>query len=314
MGYTTSPLRYPGGKTRLANFIKQIIIANELTDGDYVEPYAGGAGIAWSLLFQDYVKRVHINDINRPVYAFWHSVFEETDGLCRLIRDTSVTMKSWHQQRAIYDRPKGHSILEVGFSAFFLNRTNRSGIIWGGVIGGKSQAGKWKLNARYNKRNLIKRIEKIAQYADRVRLYRKDAAEFIKQVVPRLSAQSLVYLDPPYYCKGAGLYEDYYTHEDHVTIAKLVAKSINQKWMVTYDDTPKIRDLYSEYEHLVYQLSYSAADRYSGSEVMFFCPTLIIPKVESPLGIKAPKNPRPIHALPNNGVQPTASRATRHSK
>jgi DNA adenine methylase len=245
----------------------------------------------WSLLFEGYVQNVHLNDINKPVYAFWHSVFHGTDELCRLVRDTPVSMETWHCQRAIYTSPEQHSNLEVGFSAFFLNRTNRSGIIWGGVIGGKSQAGKWKLDARYNKSDLICRIEKIAKYAGQVKLYKMDADQFVKEVIPNLPIQSLIYLDPPYYQKGAGLYEDYYRPEDHMALAVVVASLTQQKWIVSYDDTVETRALYSRYRRLVYQLSYSAADRYSGSEAMFFCPSLEIPHVERPLGMKAPKGP-----------------------
>ncbi len=297
MGYTTSPLRYPGGKTRLANFIKHVVIANDMLNGDYIEPFAGGAGIAWSLLFQDYVSCVHINDLNNAVYAFWRSTFEDTEGLCRLINDTPVTMETWNQQRSIQANPELHSTLDVGFSAFFLNRTNRSGIMWGGVIGGKRQGGKWKLDARFNKEGLVKRIERIAHYKERVKLYNEDALDFVSKVLPALPGKSLVYLDPPYYMKGADLYENHYVHQDHVAVAKAIV-SITQKWIVSYDDVPDIRKLYDGHRQLIYRLSYSAADRYSGAEVMYLCPEIVVPKVESPIGLKAPKSP-PRHRLPD---------------
>lgn len=288
MGYTTSPLRYPGGKTRLSNFIKQIILDNDLLDGDYVEVYAGGAGIAWSLLFDGYVDTVHINDINKAVFSFWFSVFNQTDDLCRLIKDTPVTMETWHQQKSIQSNSANSSSLELGFSTFFLNRTNRSGIIWAGVIGGKNQEGNYKLDARYNKANLIGRIEKIALYRNHVNIYALDAIKFIKSVLPNISERSLLYLDPPYYQKGAGLYEHHYVHDDHVAVAKAML-DVKQKWIISYDNTPEVQGIYNGYKNTIYQISYSTAKRYSGSEIIFFSPNMNILNHESPLLFKEPQ-------------------------
>lgn len=287
MGHITSPLRYPGGKTRLASFIKQIIIDNDLLGGDYVEVYAGGAGIAWSLLFDGYVAKVHINDLNKSIWAFWHSVLNDTDNLCRLIRDTPVTIETWNAQKHIQRNPSGKSNLELGFSTFFLNRTNRSGIILGGAIGGKKQDGAYKLDARYKKDDLIKRIEEIAKYKKKILLYRKNALDFIQSHIPKLPLKSLIYLDPPYYCKGAYLYENHYNHTDHVAIANAV-RGIKQKWVMSYDNTPEIQTMYSLYKKIIYELSYSAANRYKGSEVVFTSPTISDITNKSPLLYKKP--------------------------
>ncbi len=284
MRYVT-PLRYPGGKSKLANFMKLVFGANNLIGSHYIEPYAGGASVAFHLLFHDFATHIHINDLSRSVYAFWWSVLEDTDNLCRLICDTPVTMKSWHRQKAIQENSAVYSTLELGFSTFFLNRTNRSGIITGGVIGGKKQDGDWSLDARYNGPALISRIEKIAQYKDQITLYNQDAAEFITKIIPKLPEKSLIYLDPPYYSKGRRLYENHYRCDDHVAIANCVAR-IKQKWIVSYDDTPEVRKLYPGYSKLPYKLSYSANDRHKGSEIMFFCDGLVIPTVENPTGIK----------------------------
>jgi len=288
MGHTPSPLRYPGGKIRLANFMKQIMVENDLLNGEYVEPYAGGAGIAWSLLFDSYVSVVHINDINKSLSAFWNSVFNETESLCQLIQDTPVTIQSWHKQKSIQKDPSKASTLELGFSTFFLNRTNRSGIILGGIIGGKDQDGVYKLDARYNKEKLIRRIEKIASYKNKVRLYNSDALDFISSILPTIPERSLIYLDPPYYKKGANLYEDHYKHNDHVAIARSI-QNITQNWIISYDNTPEIQSIYDGYEKVIYELSYSTAKRYSGAEVIFFSPKLSISKNQSPLLFDEPQ-------------------------
>jgi DNA adenine methylase len=268
--FYTSPLRYPGGKGMLSKFIKSIITENNLFDGHYVELYAGGAGIAWSLLFEEYVRIVHINDINKSLYKFWKSVLENTEELCRKIHDTPVTIKEWYRQKEIQRHPYKHSDIDLGFSTFFLNRTNRSGILCGGVIGGKNQQGKWKINARFNKKDLIDRIKRIARYKERVRIYNLDAEIYIKKVLPKLSKKTLVFIDPPYYVKGKGLYEDHYSHSDHVNVAKLVLRQIKHPWIVSYDAAPEIIALYKKVYSVRYNMSYSAQEHYTGSEVMFF--------------------------------------------
>ncbi len=271
-----SPLRYPGGKGVLAPFMKAVVCQNQLHDGHYAELYAGGAGIAWSLLFEEYVRHVHINDLSRAIIAFWRSVCEHTDALCGLVSDTSVTLDEWHRQRYVQANFESYSVLEYGFSTFFLNRTNRSGILKGGVIGGKAQSGKWTIDVRFNKADLIARIQRIARYSDRIHIYNCDSAQFIQQKLPLLPQNTLVYLDPPYFVKGAGLYENHYTQRDHAEIACLVS-GIKQPWLVSYDNVPQIVELYSDYRCITYDLSYSAQTQRVGSEVIFFSDRLVVP-------------------------------------
>jgi DNA adenine methylase len=284
MRYLT-PLRYPGGKSKLANFMRLVFEENNLVNGHYVEPYAGGAGIALHLLFSGYASHIHINDLNQSIYAFWQVVLEDTDDICRLICDTPVNIDNWFRQKEVQVHPERHSTLELGFSTFFLNRTNWSGIISGGVIGGKNQDGPWKLDARYNKTSLISRIEKISRFSNNITIYNQDAAEFIAKIIPILPLQSVVYLDPPYYTKGSGLYENHYSFDDHLTISNLVC-DIHQNWIISYDDTPEIRGMYQRYRNLPYQLNYSAADRYKGAEIMFFSDNLLIPTIDNPAQVK----------------------------
>jgi len=269
----------------LANFAKLVVSLNRLLNGHYVEIYAGGASIAWTLLFDEYVQHIHINDLNNSIYAFWKSVLEYTDDLCKLIKDTPITIKERERQKNIQLDPAKHSLLELGFSTFFLNRTNRSGILRGGVIGGKAQNGKWKIDARFNKADLIARIQRIARYSSRISLYNEDASKFIGLLLPNLPRRSLVYLDPPYYSKGDGLYENHYSHEDHVRIASLVGQ-IKQPWIVSYDNTIPIVNLYQQFRNMKYDLSYSAQDRYAGQEIMFFSDDLVIPDIQNPTHIK----------------------------
>jgi DNA adenine methylase len=246
------------------------------------EVYAGGASVALSLLFEEYASHIHINDLNRSVAAFWRVVLADPDALCRLIRSAPATMTEWRRQKAIQAAPNPDD-LDLAFSTFYLNRTARSGIISGGVIGGQDQTGPWKLDARLNREDLIRRIERIGRFAGRITLTSLDAADYLRTQLP-LVPRPFVYLDPPYFTKGEGLYENFYKYKNHVEIAELV-RGMKSEWLVSYHNQPEVGRLYSGYRRRTYSLSYSAADRYQGSEVMFFSPGLTIPRVASPARI-----------------------------
>ena len=286
MNLNATPLRYPGGKGKLTNFMRRVFEENDLLDGHYAEPYAGGAGLALNLLMLGYVSHIHLNDISPSVFAFWHSVVHSPDKLCRMIRDAKLNMDEWQKQKQIQRAPQKHDSLKLGFSTFFLNRTNRSGILTGGVIGGNDQSGNWKIDARFNKKDLIQRIEKIAMYRGRIHLYNLDAAKLITEILPTLPKKSLVYLDPPYYVKADRLYVNFYKEKDHQMIAGLV-KKITLPWIVSYDHMPAISSMYKSFRTITYGMDYSAAKCYQGSEVMFFSRRMIIPRVKNPLSLEA---------------------------
>ncbi|MGY8681530.1 DNA adenine methylase [Bradyrhizobium sp. UFLA05-153] len=281
-----TPLRYPGGKGKLASFVKAVIKENGLFDGEYVEPYAGGAAVALELLFHDYVSSIHVNDLSRPVFAFWNSVLNDTERLCKLIKDTPLTMREWDRQRFIFSNANRYGDLRLGFATFFLNRTNRSGILNGGVIGGRDQAGPWKIDARFNKDGLMERIESIAKMRKRINLTSMDACTFLRSKANDWPPKTLVYLDPPYFAKGRDLYYDYYHPSDHAQVAAEVPKTLGHKhWIVSYDNVPTVRTLYSSYQQLVYRIGYSARDSREGMEIMFFSDSLKVPKLVGPISL-----------------------------
>lgn len=274
-----TPLRYPGGKARFAPFIAKLMCCNDLNGGHYFEPYAGGAGVALELLFDGIVNEIHINDADPAVYDFWKAATRHTDEMIDRVATEPVDIESWHRWRAVVNGQIAASLPERGFATLFLNRTNRSGILKGGVIGGKNQSGEYKLDARFLRSQLCDRLWRIGQHADRINVYGEDALALLNRCKNFLPSQSLIYLDPPYYVKGQGLYRNFYNHEDHVAIAELVMRrSFPRNWMVSYDDVPAIRSMYRGSKVRGYGLHYTAQKRYEGTEVMFFSEGLRVPR------------------------------------
>tara|TARA_R110002072_G_scaffold128803_2_gene266885 strand:- start:94 stop:978 length:885 start_codon:yes stop_codon:yes gene_type:complete len=265
-----SPLRYPGGKNKLSRYLKKVIEQNELIGSDYIEPFAGGSGVALSLLLSEYVRDIHIYDLDIGVYSFWNSVKCSNDQLCELIQKTPVNIETWLRFREEYSNPEGLSELELGFRAFYLNRTNRSGILKAGVIGGINQDGNYKIDARFKKDNLIKRIRKIGLYSSRINVYNLHIDEFLTEEVPKLSQHCFIYFDPPYYEKADGLYQNHFKHQDHESLSLQIRSIVDHDWVVSYDNVAPILDLYKGVDYEIFGINYSADSHYKGSEVMFF--------------------------------------------
>lgn len=280
MTRSASPLRYPGGKACLFNLATDFLRVNSLHQRNYVEPYSGGCGLALSLLFSGHVTHVHLNDLDRAIWAFWKSVLDHTDDLVELIRTTDVTMGEWQRQRAVQFRKVDADILELGFSTFFLNRTNRSGIIHsGGVIGGKEQKGEWKLDCRYNKEDLIKRIRRVSSYKNRISIYNEDAEVFISRIGINIPLTSVMYVDPPYYEKGSKLYKNSYRNSDHERIAQCLY-DLRNPWFLTYDNVAPIRDLYRNFASVELDIGYSVQTKRRGSEILVASNGLRLPVEE----------------------------------
>jgi len=265
-----SPLRYPGGKAKLTRYIAELLRLNSPKKTHYIEPFCGGAGIGISLLANGHISHLHLNDYDRAIYAFWHSVKFQNEKLCLRIANTDINMESWASQKDVLSNKSSADFLDLGFATFFLNRTNRSGILGGGVIGGREQKGIWKLNARFNKETLIQRIKLIGQLSEKISITNCEARNYINKQLPSLHSSSLVYFDPPYFHKGASLYMNAFKNNDHALLAKDIQNKVNQNWVVSYDNTAEIIGLYSKCEQETFSLTYSAQNHYRGSEVMIF--------------------------------------------
>ena len=279
MTNAASPLRYPGGKSVLYDLVSRILRDNRLERGHYVEPYAGGCGLALSLMYGGHVSDIHVNDLDISIWSFWDSVLNRTDELIHLVEKTAVTISEWQKQREIFRaaESRGDS-LRLGFATFFLNRTNRSGVIKGaGVIGGLEQKGNYKIDCRFNRSDLVRRIRRVAKYKGRIHLYGLDAIPFMQSTQATLPKNTFFCVDPPYFNKGSSLYTNFYGPEEHKDVAKAVLR-LRFPWIVTYDDTEQIEALYRKRRQFSFDINYSIQTKRIGSELLIASKGLRLPE------------------------------------
>lgn len=266
-----SPLRYPGGKACLAGFLADVIDLNGLRDCTYYEPYAGGAGAALTLLRDEVVSEVFINDADPRVHAFWHAALTESSRFVNRVLTTPLSIEEWYRQQAICKQPKSHARFDVGFAAFYMNRCNRSGVLTGaGPIGGFEQQGDWRLDVRFNRESLVERIQTLATMKDQIHLTHLDAIDFLKSNLPRGKRRSgvFVYLDPPYVQKGQRLYLNAYVEKDHRQLARYITRQPTLHWLMSYDDADLVRELYSEQQLSSQPIRYSLQDKRTANELI----------------------------------------------
>lgn len=263
-----SPFRYPGGKGKLAPFVSLLIEKSGIKDCTYIEPFAGGAGVALYLLLEQKVSDIVVNDFDKAIYSAWKAILEETDRFTELINCIPITLDEWKRQKEIYLNKNKKYSFELGFATFYLNRTNRSGILNAGPIGGYDQKGNYLIDARFNREALIDKIRNIKEHRPHIHLYNKDIVSFITSYLPKYQDKAFVYFDPPYYNKGEELYRNFFTANDHLNLAKQIS-NLKCCWMVTYDDVDEICKIYSQFDCKRFDLTYSLANSGKKSEIMF---------------------------------------------
>lgn len=276
----SSPFRYPGGKTRLASNLLDAIEKNFEQNEKIVlvEPYAGGAGASLALLIGGHVEKITINDLDKAIYTFWKVAVSGADYLIRRIRRTEITIEEWKKQKAIFSSTTNEK--KLAFATLFLNRTNRSGIMNGGPIGGMNQSGQWKVGARFTKRTIIERLEKIKEFQNKIEVCNLDGIELLRKLEQRKNAnQHFIFLDPPYFQKGQSLYLNHYNKKDHEELSEFLEKSSFKKWIMTYDDVPYINNLYAKMRTRGFTIQHNAYKSKIGREVMIFPRDFVLAKI-----------------------------------
>jgi len=281
----SNPLRYPGSKSSLTDYIATIIEENLLSGCTIYEPYAGSASVSFEMLIRGFALQAVLVERDPLIYAFWKSVFDNTEDLCNKISKLDITIQTWKSfqlYREISD-PKEHDILELGLAGLFFNRTNFSGIIGAGPIGGQNQSSDYSIDCRFNKTRIVRQINEISQFREKVTVIFGDALEFMQNEEEKINnGFSFVYIDPPYYAQGKKLYRYYYDDSSHKKLASYIL-SKEFPWLISYDDHPKIKILYANRASQPIYLDYSLKTSRQGSELLIS--NLVIP----PLSLVIPQ-------------------------
>jgi DNA adenine methylase len=261
-----SPLRYPGGKAALYGRLREMIRGNDLSGCTYVEPFAGGAGAGLGLLLTGQVDKVVINDLDPAIHAFWQTLVEEPEYLKRRIVRARLDVTEWRKQKLIYDAADTTNAQTLAFATFYLNRTNRSGILNGGPIGGLDQTGNYKIDARFNREDLIERIDRCALYRRKIVVTSLNGRDIIRKYAGR--ADTFVYADPPYFEKAGSLYLNNFRAADHEDLARVLNAKADAPWVLTYDAVPQVGELYAERRRYEFSLAYSAREVRKATEIV----------------------------------------------
>lgn len=275
-----SPLRYPGGKIKMAPFLRQLLKDNPKIK-NYIEPFAGGAGIAINLLLNNLIDHITLNDYDIAIFCFWKSLVENNKEFMELFENTPITISEWHNQRFIFQNLEKRNIknlstseiIKLGFSTFYMNRTNFSGILRGATpVGGLKQTGKWKLDCEFNKERLRPLLIKIGQKAENITISNLDMVNSLSSLNKGNSnytdTESLMFIDPPYIKQGKRLYLPIKTMEDHKKIA-LQIKNLSCHWLLTYDAVNELMDYYNFANNkFIYSLQYKVKTHRQATEFL----------------------------------------------
>ncbi len=269
----------------MTGLLSDIRRLNSLGDRAIAEPFAGGAGASLTLLYLEETRRIYINDADRAIYDFWWTLVNRPLPFLDMLSETRVSIAEWRRQRNVYRDSSRTSRLRRGFSAFYLNRCNRSGIIMnGGPIGGIAQMGEWRLNARFNKSELRQRCEKVAEYRDRISVSCEDGLHFIGRLQPE---SIFFFIDPPYFEKGPMLYLNALDADYHTALAARIKAMRDEAWVLTYDDCPEVRQMYRGWAAIrPFSLRYTASERRSGKEVLITPKWMRLPNWQKSAALK----------------------------
>ena len=265
-----SPFRYPGGKGFLSGFLADHI-SKEFhgTSVTFLEPFCGGAGAAVNLLADGLVQNLRLNDADVRIYSAWRAMLTETERFIDRLQFVPLTMDEWYIQKQISDGSTCYDF-DLGFAAFYLNRTTHSGIVSkAGPIGGYDQTGKWKIDARFNRIGLEKRIAWIGENRDRIEVSNLDVLTFLDRSRRTLDPNSAFYfIDPPYVKVGGRLYLNAMDEDKHVALSDMLTSGKIRNWVLTYDDHPLIRQVYSDQNMQSINVNYSLQKKRKETEIL----------------------------------------------
>jgi DNA adenine methylase len=240
-----SPLRYPGSKVRITELIAGLLERNLLVGSHLYEPFAGGSAVSLALLGNGFVPSATWIERDPMIFAFWKMVKERPEALIERMMSGKVTLAAWRRMlpmRAI-ERPTKANLADLGYAGLFFNRTCFSGIIGAGPIGGLTQNSTYKINCRFNKKELAAMIRECSGIMKKVEIAFGDGVAFLQKECLKMPSHSVVYIDPPYVLNGHKLYRYHFKKSQHEALADAV-NDLRVPWLMSYDNHDLIRDLY----------------------------------------------------------------------
>lgn len=253
-----SPLRYPGSKAGLIEWMDSFLNKNGLIGAQFVEPYAGSASLGLGLLSRGSISSLMIFERDPLLFSFWYSVFFRTDRLVALIERYEPSLKTREELNWLRKSEVVIDDIELmGYSALLFNRTGFSGVLNSGPIGGISQTSKYTVDCRFNKPSLIERIVELSKFSSKVTVYFGDAIKALTDANNADNSNRIFYVDPPYYIQGPKLYRYFYDFSDHLKLSETLVNA-EYRWLLSYDDHPAIRHFYREFSIYEPQFRYSS--------------------------------------------------------
>ena len=256
---SVTPLRYPGGKTWLLDYVKAFARFHKLSSTTIVEPYGGSASISVGLIRSQLVTDATVCERDPLIVAFWNVAIHRNEELIEYLSSLEINMETWYGLRRYLDLEKTNlqNELEAAGAFLFFNRTNYSGIIKGGPLGGKKQLSKYKLNCRFNKGRIADKIRSLKALEDKLKIIQIDGLEYMKNHALQSPDNVFFYVDPPYYGAGKDLYRFYFTDFDHQQLSAFLTGT-EIPWLLSYDDAEFIRNLYQKKSNLPVYTDYQS--------------------------------------------------------
>jgi len=276
----TSPLRYPGSKATFLKVVLEFIEVHGLKGREIVEPYAGSGIVSLSLVAKNLVSHATLVERDPLLYSFWKAVFEHTDALLSSIEEINVNMDTWHELRVLLKHkiPEDKLIPDLALACLFFNRTNFSGVLHSGPIGGKNQSSDYKLDCRFNKKDIISRIRQISSLRDGVSVKFGDALEFLQKANIQNNEKRFFYVDPPYFKQGRKLYRYYYKVIDHKRLYDILSVA-TFPWLLSYDKHEFIELLYDGFPQVHQSFRYMSRTPKNENELVVT--NMVIPVLDT---------------------------------
>lgn len=275
-----SPLRYPGGKSRIWEHLAAQYTQAPLGELDaeiWFEPFAGGLGAGLKMLQESIIGELWFCEANRGLGALWGELVANPTALIDTVSSLPerMSLDVYQEALAVLAAPDSYPQLQVAVAALVVNRCSRSGMVTPttGPIGGKQQDGKYRVGDRWNLPRTISTLEKLAPLTRYMRFVGPDGISALAGLPNSGFAEEVfVFADPPYVGAGQRLYQHGLDESGHRALADALHDLDETHWVLAYDEAPLVRELYEGLHIQEYTLHHTANRSKSGAELLIYGP------------------------------------------